>query len=46
MPQRGTAEYLPCDQPANLLQRLVGRTGSRAEVQSVDEPSVPSAVAP
>lgn len=33
--QRGTVEYLPGDQRANLLQRLVGRTGSRAEIQYV-----------
>ena len=33
--QRGTVEYLPGDQKANLLQRLVGRTSSEAEVRYV-----------
>jgi hypothetical protein len=33
--QRGTVEYLPGDQKANILQRLVGRTASDAEVRYV-----------
>jgi hypothetical protein len=33
--QRGTVEYLPGDQKANLLQRLVGSTSSEAEVRYV-----------